>query len=104
MEIWAIARYDLRIEEHEIGRLTLGLFDALLDRHLEAHRRRMLYAGVVAAEIWNANPFGSADRKAISALDFVPDLAPKRGELPQTLDQQIKILTAVMGCGPGKAN
>lgn len=95
----------MRIEEWEVGQLNLELFDALLDRHLEAHRRQMLYAGVVAAELWNASPFGTADRKHVSALDFVPDRATKKHDKsPQNLDQQIEILTAIMGCGPGKAN
>jgi hypothetical protein len=85
--------------------LTLGLFDALLDRHLEAHRRQMLYAGITAAAIYNAAPFGAPDRKPASPLDFVPDLPrPPVAGISQTLDDQIKILTAVMGCGPDKLN
>jgi hypothetical protein len=106
MEIWAIARYDLGIEEAEVGRLTLGLFDGLLDRHLEAHRRSMLYAGVVAAELWNASPYRGEKAKYISPLAFVPELASrkKHDHSSQSLDDQIKILTAVMRCGPGKVN
>jgi hypothetical protein len=96
----------LRVEEREIGQLNLELFDALLDRHLEDHRRRMLYAGVVAAELWNASPYRGADAKYISPLDFVPDRKLKKPDssVDQSMQQQIEILTAIMGCGPGKAN
>jgi hypothetical protein len=95
----------LRVEEREIGRLNLELFDALLDRHLEDHRRRMLYAGVVAAELWNASPYRGADSKYVSPLDFVPDRKLKKQDsFDQTMQQQIEVLTAIMGCGPGKAN
>lgn len=65
----------------------------------------MLYAGVVAAAVWNANPFGGEDRKAMSPLDFVPDLPrPEPTGITQSLDDQIKILTEVMRCGPGRVN
>lgn len=65
----------------------------------------MLYAGVVAAEIWNANPYRGENAKYISPLDFVPDstrLAAKAK--PQTLAEQIAVLTQIFGCGPGKPN
>jgi hypothetical protein len=66
----------------------------------------MLYAGVVAAELWNASPYRGDKAKYISPLDFVPDRKSKKKQdrISQTLDQQIEILTAIMGCGPGKVN
>jgi hypothetical protein len=95
----------LCVEEREVGRLTLGLFDALLDRHIEAHRRQMLYAGVIAAELWNTSPYRGENAEHVSPLDYVPDLTEKKKDKTiQTIDQQIEILTAIMGCGPGKAN
>jgi hypothetical protein len=95
----------LGLSETEIGECNFELFEELLDRHLEEHRRRMLYAGVVAAEIWNANPYRGENAKYISPLDFVPDstrLAAKAK--PQTLAEQIAVLTQIFGCGPGKPN
>jgi hypothetical protein len=60
----------------------------------------MLYSGIVAAAIWNANPFRKEGSPPVSPLDFVPDEKRDRG--PQTLDEQVRFLTEVMGCGPGK--
>lgn len=59
----------------------------------------MLYAGVIAAEIWNANPFRKEGSPPVSPLDFVPK---SRTEIAaaQSLDEQIRILTIAMGCGP----
>lgn len=59
----------------------------------------MLYAGVVAAELWNSSPYRDKDARRVSPLDFVPK--EKQSERAQSLDEQIKILTKVMGCGPG---
>lgn len=65
----------------------------------------MLYAGVVAAAFYNANPFRGKDSPTISPADFVPDYKRLReAEQPQSLEEQIAILTKVMGCGPDQAN
>ncbi len=75
------------------------MYDLLTERSLEQHRREMLYAGVVAAELWNTNPYRERGSKPVSALDFVP--MEKKETPPQTLEEQIRILASVMGCGPG---
>jgi pyruvate-formate lyase-activating enzyme len=64
----------------------------------------MLAAGTVAATIANYAPFLKEGTKPVSPLDFVPDYKKKlkEQEPKQTLEEQIQILTAVMGCGPGK--
>jgi hypothetical protein len=58
----------------------------------------MLRAGTVAAAIYNANPFRSSDSRPISPTEFVPSL--RRQEAPQSLDEQIRVLSEVFGCGP----
>jgi hypothetical protein len=68
-----MARYDLRLSDREIGRLSLKEFDALIKRHKAAQNYARLNAGIVAAAIYNSAPFGEANRRAISPLDFVPD-------------------------------
>jgi hypothetical protein len=62
----------LRLSSSEFGELTPALFDALLKRKEESIRLEFTYAGVVAAAIYNAAPFGEANRKALSPLEFVP--------------------------------
>lgn len=60
----------------------------------------MLYAGVVAAELYNTSPYRDKNAKWVSPFDFVPK--DKKYQAPeQTLAEQIRVLTAVMGCGPG---
>lgn len=64
----------------------------------------MLRAGVIAATVANYAPFLKEGTKPLSPLDFVPaykeKLKPQQSQ--QTIEEQIDILTAVMGCGPGK--
>lgn len=72
---------------------------------MEEKRFHMLCAGTVAAAIFNAAPFVER-KKWASPLDFVPELKPRKPvpQKQQTLDEQIAILTQIMGCGPGKVN
>jgi hypothetical protein len=64
----------------------------------------MLRAGTIAATVANYAPFLEKGTKPVSPLDFVPDYKRKlkEQEPAQSLEEQIQILTAVMGCGPGK--
>jgi hypothetical protein len=69
----------------------------------------MLCAGTIAAAVFNANPFREKGSEAVSPLVFVPDYrakfkAEERREQQQSLDAQIRELTRVLGCGPGKPN
>jgi hypothetical protein len=61
--------------------------------------------GTLAATAYNANPFRGKDDTVIRPEDIFPSLravaAESTGE--QTIEEQIAILTAIMGCGPGKA-
>jgi hypothetical protein len=68
---------------------------------METDRRAALNAAMIAATVINSNPFRGANSKPVTPLDFLP---PDRDARPheQTLDEQIALLTAVFGCGPGK--
>jgi hypothetical protein len=50
-----------------------------LKRSQLKHNRERLNAGIIAATIVNCAPFGDADRKAVSPLDYVPDWQNKGG-------------------------
>jgi hypothetical protein len=76
----------------------------LLDRRAARERLAHYRAGIVAAAIYNANPFRDSKAKAVSPLDFLAPAERRAFERPQTIDEQIEVLTAVMGCGPGKPN
>jgi hypothetical protein len=66
-------------------------------------RRAEGLAGTVAAAIYNGNGFRGKDSPVIQPSDFFPSLkAARREARAQTLDEQIAVLTAIMGCGPDK--
>lgn len=50
-------------------------FDALLKRKKADDNRQRFNHAIVAAVVANAAPFGDPNRKALTPLDFVPDLA-----------------------------
>lgn len=88
------------LNDDEFGGLTLGLLDALLNRQVEREKREYLRAGIVAAAIYNANPFRGKNSKAVSPLDFVPSF----GEVQKKagIREQVQALTEIFGCGPSK--
>jgi hypothetical protein len=45
----------------------------LLARKKAAENHARLNAGIIAAAVYNAAPFGGENRKAVSPLDFVPE-------------------------------
>lgn len=60
---------------------------------------------MVAATIVNSNPYREKGSRTVSPLDFVPELKTRfKPPRPQPLKDQIAILTAIFGCGPGKQN
>ncbi len=97
LKLWAIARSDLGLGIDEFGCLSEAQLDALLERRIEFYRRT---TGTVAAAIYNANPFRGKDSDPISAFDFFPGAKPRART--QSVDEQIRVLTSVMGVGPGK--
>ncbi|HZP31882.1 MAG TPA: hypothetical protein VFB23_00870 [Candidatus Acidoferrales bacterium] len=76
--------------------MTMGEFDALVERHNEAHRRAMIAAGTIAAAIYNANPFRGENARILGPLDFVPGFSPP-AEDSQSLDDQVELLTKFFG-------
>ena len=80
--------------------MTLAQFDALLDRKREQDKLAFLQTGMVAAAIYNANPFRGQGAKAVDPLDFVPGYQKQNRQ--QTVDEQVQTLTRIMGCGPKK--
>jgi len=73
------------------------MFDALLTRKQEHHKRACYYSGIVAAAIYNANPFRSKNAEPVSPVDFIPGERKR-----QSLAEQVKAVTAAFKCGPGK--
>lgn len=58
------------MSSEEFGRLTPRLFAALLDRKQESERAQNLRAGLIAASIYNANPYRKQGSPAIKPEDF----------------------------------
>jgi len=67
-----MAIYDFGLSSAEFGRMTPGMFAALLERRAFRFRYDNYIAGVVAAMVWNASPGRGKDSPVASAYDFVP--------------------------------
>ena len=81
----------------------MAQFDALLERRVEEQNRAQFNAGLVAAAIFNGSGFREKGSAPVDPIDFVPDYVKRRlASRPQTVEQQIAILTSILGCGPGK--
>jgi hypothetical protein len=82
----------------------LAEFDALLERRIEEQNRAQLNAGIVAAAIVNSNPYREKGARVIDPIEWVPDYKRRKKEAQreQTVEEQIAVLSAVLGCGPGK--
>ena len=77
------------------------MFEALLERRREEQRTDFIVAGVVAAAIYNANPFRGKDAKAVGPLDFVPEYLKGKGsgEKRQSIRQQVAVLAGMLRPG-----
>jgi len=89
----------LGLSDAEFGRLCPATFDALLTRKGEEHKRNCYYAGLVAASVYNANPFREKNSKEVSPLDFMPGERPIKR---QTVQEAVAAMTRAFGCGPKK--
>lgn len=97
-----MGRIDLGLSDRDIGSLTCLEYDALINRKRENDNRLRLNAGLIAAAIYNAAPFGDEDRKAVSPLEFVPELKERLAPTPvdmteMTPEEQRDYLFAVFG-------
>lgn len=86
----------------EFGVLSLSQFQALLDRAEVEHKRAFLCSGIVAASIYNANPFRGKDAQAVDPREFIPGYKSPKDVMVQDWKEQVRIFSSIMGCGPGK--
>src|ERR1051326_2867207 len=93
-ELWAVAVHDFGLTSEEFGRLTPGMFMALLDRRSAQFRRECYLAGLVASTILNVNRHSEKDR-AWSPFDFVPTLQedPERDQIKQNIASLFSMLS-----------
>jgi hypothetical protein len=69
----------------------------LLERKIESYRQT---SGMISATVVNANPFRRENARHLTPFDFFP--GPVKRTPQQSVEEQIAILTKVMGVGPGK--
>lgn len=86
--------------EHEVGRLTLAEYDALLERKRAQDERVQLNAGIIAAAVINSQ--GGFNGKAAKPSDFVPSLqAPGVNDLSElSPEAQRDYFFAMFGSDP----
>jgi hypothetical protein len=89
--LWAIARYDLKLPEDEIGQLTFLEYFALLKRkHMEDDRAR-LNAGYIYAAIHNT-AYGDPNREAVQPSDIVPSMREDKHDLTGRSGDEVKAM------------
>lgn len=69
-----MAVFDFHLSSSEFGRMTPGMFAALLERRAFRFRTQSYLAGLVAATVYNSAPRGAGSQPA-SPYDFVPQPA-----------------------------
>jgi hypothetical protein len=77
--------------------LTPPAFSALCDRRALERREALIRAGQITAAIYNVV---SSRSEPFTPADIFPELKEASGE--QSIEEQIQVLTEVMGCGPGR--
>jgi hypothetical protein len=92
-----MARIDLGLSLSEFGATTPGTFHEMLTRKQAAHKRACFYSGIVAAAVYNANPYRSKNAEPVSPVDFMPS----EGRKSMSLAEQIRVVAAALKCGPG---
>jgi len=89
----------LRVPEHEVGRLTLAEYDALLQRKRAQDERVQLNAGVIAAAVINSQ--GGFNGKPAKPSDFVPSLQDQVRDLTElSAEEQKAYIFAMFGSDP----
>ena len=99
MTVWAVARYDLHLEEDDFWRLTPAQFDALHRRHLAAEEREDLRAGIVASTIANANRDPKRRKQPFKPQDFMPVYEKQKTSIPKWMHllQKVEVMNAAFG-------
>lgn len=87
LELWAIARYDLKLSDREFWDLSADQFSALLKRRSIELERQDFHAAQICCTL--ANIFRDKKSKAYQPADFMPN--PKR-KTKQTPDQMLEIV------------
>lgn len=82
-----MARYDFGLSQEEFGKLTPGMFAALLKRKAVEFNTQLYLAGLTASMIFNRSRTKDTD-PILTAFDFVPETNgedPKVAQLKQNL-------------------
>jgi hypothetical protein len=79
----------------------MAQFESLLDRAIESQRRQQICAGIVAAAVFNANPFRGKNSHSVSPLDFIAE-DPRKREHEMHVEAQGQAFIAAFSAIAGK--
>jgi hypothetical protein len=91
-EMWAVARYDLRLSEKEFWGLTLKKFNCLLSRYFNFIERQDFHAGLICAVL--ANIHRDPKTKSFTPQDFMPGKTKPEAQTPEQMLELFKSLGA----------
>lgn len=95
MELWAVGRYDLQLNEEEFWRLTLKEFNMLCNRHKNRQSAEAFNSALICSVIANVN---RRKGKAFEPADFMPKEKKKRKKMNMAqMLEALKSITAANG-------
>jgi hypothetical protein len=101
-EVWAVALFDLRVAEEEVGRLNLLEYSELLKRKQVEDDKARLNAGFVYAAVLNS-AWGNPNRVAAQPTDIVASMQKaKEFDLRELTPEQQKAYLMSMFYGGNK--
>ncbi len=88
LELWAVARYDLRLSEDDFWNMSIDEFQALLRHHNLELERQDYHAALICWTL--ANIFRSDKSRSYKVSDFMPG-KPKQ-KRKQSTEEMVEIL------------
>ena len=89
LELWAVARYDLRLSDDEFWNMSYDEFQALLQRRNFEIERQDYHAALICSTL--ANIFRSGKSRAYKVSDFMPGKPKqKRKQSPKEMVEILK--------------
>lgn len=92
MQLWSVARYDLRLTDDEFYAMTPRQLDALLKRNKQAVEHEQLLAGIIAST--TANHSLNPPKTPCTPADFMPSQRGAKAEPTKRINHQ-RIATGV---------
>lgn len=97
LELWAFARYDLRLTDAEFWDLSFAQFNALTDRYIQDQENQDLRAALICSILANVNRDTKKRHKPFEPKDFMPQRRPTKPKTDEQMKEDLAALTIALG-------